>query len=216
MGRKTSTVSGEKFGFLTAISASELRSGKHVIWNWSCVCGAVVQRSGSYVRRRETASCGCKFKEIVGRPHITHQGSTRDSKLYGTYTSWASMKVRCKEGSKHYKSLYFDRGITVCDEWATDFSRFLADMGIRPSKKYTLDRIDNNKGYFPSNCRWATQEVQSNNKTNNVRVKYQGMEMTLAQWERKLGLTRNSISPRLRLGWSLEDALTTPTKRSVK
>lgn len=99
------------------------------------------------------------------------------------WQSWVAMRKRCSPTSKH-RRWYFDRGIKVCKRWQ-HFENFLADMGPRPKGK-TLDRIDVNKGYTPSNCRWATASEQRNNRRDTKRYTYAGKTMTLTEWMREI------------------------------
>jgi hypothetical protein len=96
----------------------------------------------------------------------------------------------------------------VCDRWRS-FENFFADMGECPSGKHTIDRIDNQRGYNPANCRWATMKEQQNNRSNNRRIEFRGETLTLQQWAERLGVTHKTISLRIdKLGWPLEQALT--------
>ena len=119
--------------------------------------------------------------------------------MYGTltYKSWNSMLSRCSCSSSKWWPYYGGRGITVCDRWR-DFENFLADMGPRPSRKWSIDRIDNDGGYEPSNCRWATQLTQQNNRGNNIRIETQGEILTAAQYARTIGVKPNTFHKRLR------------------
>lgn len=98
----------------------------------------------------------------------------------------------------------------VCDRWRS-FENFFADMGECPSDKHTIDRIDNQRGYNPANCRWATMKEQQNNRSNNRRIEFRGETLTLQQWAERLGVKHKTISLRIdKLGWPLEQALTLP------
>jgi hypothetical protein len=122
------------------------------------------------------------------------------------------MISRCKLDSKTHSERYADRGITVCERWKS-FKNFLQDMGERPSKEYTIERKDNDLGYFPENCKWATASEQGNNKRNNVIITMNDVSMTLAQWSLKTGIGRDLIQLRIdKLGWSIEKALNTPAR----
>jgi hypothetical protein len=112
------------------------------------------------------------------------------------YNSWRSIKTRCngtcgKDSIKKYK----DKGITYCKKW-NNFKGFYEDMFNSYIEGLTIDRIDNSKGYFKENCRWATQKIQQNNKTNNVRINYKGVDKTLREWSDELGVTYDSIKLR--------------------
>lgn len=123
---------------------------------------------------------------------------------------WRSMKNRCHSpGDKGYR-LYGGRGIQVCERWRNSFSAFYADMGPRPTAKHSIDRINNERNYEPGNCRWATREEQGNNTRVNVRLLFQGESLTVPQWARRLGINEDTITWRLRRGWTVEKALTTP------
>lgn len=131
-------------------------------------------------------------------------------KLYPEYEIWQAMKKRCSyKKSKHYKN-YGGRGIRVCKRWLNSFENFYADMGSRPSSKYSIDRINNDGDYKPSNCRWATRKEQCNNTRQNHIITYNGVTLTMTQWARKIGLTRNVLKRRLALNWSVERSLNTP------
>jgi hypothetical protein len=122
-----------------------------------CDCGVERLVSASDLRSGKSASCGCS--------KVLH-GQGRRSGLTPTFSSWLSMFQRCTNNPSYkFFYRYAGRGITVCQRWG-DFSMFLADMGERPSMSHTLDRIDNDKGYEPGNCRWATWPQQASNRSN--------------------------------------------------
>jgi hypothetical protein len=129
------------------------------------------------------------------------------------YTAWANMLNRCRSVTAQNRHRYGGRGITVCDRWL-DFENFLADMGNRPSARYSLDREDNDKGYSPENCRWADLYTQANNTRRNVFLTFNGETLTIAQWASRLGLNVKTLAYRVRAGWSAEEALTIPLKRT--
>lgn len=129
------------------------------------------------------------------------------------YIAWARMKSRCfYAGDSRYHS-HGGRGITVCDRWRESFSHFLADMGAKPGPDYSVDRINNDGNYEPSNCRWATRKEQANNRRNNRFIEYRGERKTLQQWANELGMNRTTIAARLARGWSMERAVTSPLDR---
>ena len=129
----------------------------------------------------------------------------------GLYNSWQLMKTRCFcKKDEHYKN-YGGRGITVCERWLGEngFKNFYEDMGDRPVNR-TLDRIDNNRGYYKGNCRWATKKEQGNNKRTNVLLSFGGTVLNITQWAEKLKMSRGVIYSRLNLGWSVEKTLSVP------
>jgi hypothetical protein len=122
------------------------------------------------------------------------------------YNSWATMISRCHNPDSERYPYYGGRGIIVCERWRESFANFLADMGQKPAGK-TLDRRDNDGGYTPENCRWATLTEQQNNTRSNVYYVVQGEKQTLAQIVRAFGLPRSSVQYRLSIGMSIERAL---------
>jgi hypothetical protein len=130
------------------------------------------------------------------------------------WKTWSSMRQRCKPDNKDAAN-YFQRGIAVCERWSS-FENFIADMGLRPSGKSSIDRIDNNKGYSPENCRWATRIEQESNKRTTVLLEVNGVSKTQAEWARQLGTNPTTIMRRLKAGWSIHDACTTAPILKVK
>ena len=126
-----------------------------------------------------------------------------------TYTSWQNMRTRCQNLSDPTYPQYGGRGITVCRAWA-DFERFLKDMGERPAGM-TLDRKNNEKGYYKENCRWATAKQQQQNRRVNKLLTYNGETYCLAQWAQRLGHSVQILKGRIRRGWSVELALSIPS-----
>lgn len=122
------------------------------------------------------------------------------------YRSWCSMKTRCTNPNHEAYNRYKNKGI--CDRWLGEdgFKNFYEDLGPRPDG-YTLDRIDNNKGYSPDNCRWSSIKEQGNNRNDNIRIEYNGEEHTIAEWAEKAGLKYTTLHERLRLGMTIEQAL---------
>lgn len=143
-------------------------------------------------------------------------GCAKRSGLTGEYMSWRAMKRRCDQASSKEYLLYGGRGIKVCDRWLHSFSTFLLDMGARPSKKHTLDRIDKDGDYQPSNCRWATRKEQARNTRTNHLVTFQGKTLCINAWSEQLGIPGSTIRYRLRSGWPIAQALTCPPDRSGK
>ncbi|ASQ11855.1 hypothetical protein CDO22_17840 [Sinorhizobium meliloti] len=111
------------------------------------------------------------------------------------YGIWASMKERCSNPKQSRYERYGGRGIRVCREWE-DFARFIEDMGPRPSTKHTIERIDNDGDYEPSNCRWATWKEQANNRSSNVLLTIGAERLSLSQWAVRSGVDRMTIKER--------------------
>lgn len=129
-----------------------------------------------------------------------------------TYRSWHSMKQRASNPNDANARHYSERGIVVCKRWLK-FENFLTDMGERPDGQ-CLERIDNNKGYSPSNCRWATQAEQMRNRRSNVFIEYEGKRQTVRDWSVELGIPFTTLRTRMKAGWKTERVLT--TKRFAK
>lgn len=159
-------LTGQSFGRLNVVRRSGTRS-KQAMWLCSCSCNApdaILEVSGSDLRRGHTRSCGCLLGDVIramGGGRRTHGHSAHGRSR--TYVSWEAMHQRCRNPNKDGFERYGGRGITVCERWR-DFENFLADMGERPAGK-TLDRYPNPDGdYEPLNCRWATPKEQQANR----------------------------------------------------
>lgn len=197
---------GKTFGFLKALSESGRDSHKgYVLWLCQCVCGRQRVVRSVALDRGLTKSCGCKKAALVAAARTTHGGSRSVE-----YKIWLGMIGRC---GNERNSRYGGRGIRVCLRWRRSFASFLFDMGARPSSAHTLERKNNDGGYKPSNCRWATQQEQANNRRNNLRITFDGETLTLAEWSRKTGIKSDTISMRLMNGWNVADALQFPVRR---
>jgi hypothetical protein len=131
-------------------------------------------------------------------------GHTSRISISPTYHSWRNMRNRCNRNHSGYS----DKGITYAPQW-DDFNVFLQDMGERPEGT-TLDRIDSTGNYEPSNCRWATPKEQSENSSAPRLITFNGKTLNVSEWALEVGVSRDTLSSRLRLGWSVERALTTP------
>lgn len=124
------------------------------------------------------------------------------------YNVWNGMWDRCRNPNNNRYHLYGARGISVCKRWKS-FETFVDDMGPRPIG-YQIDRINNNRGYSPSNCRWATRREQANNKRNNHLVRYKGVSKTLAEWGDEIAIGAHLLKVRLQRGWPVKKAFETP------
>jgi len=144
-------------------------------------------------------------------PNRTH-GFTTQQKPVPIYTAWKNIKARCSNPNRPDYERYGGRGINVCQRWAESFENFLADMGPKPSPKHTIERKDVNGNYEPSNCVWATSTEQMNNKRNNVIIEFNDRRQTMANWAREAGIQLGTLHFRLKSGWSVPDALTTPVR----
>lgn len=194
---------GSRFGRLVVVSLARVHqrtSGVRVnVWRCACDCGETTDVFCGNLTNKVTQSCGCLQRELASERLSTH-GLTRSDE----WNAWDSMIARCYRKTHRYYGHYGGRGITVCDEWKSDFLSFLRDMGARPSSKHSIDRIDNNGNYEPGNCRWATSRQQGNNKRTCVYLTIGGKTRTIAEWSRVSGVKSSTISHRVRIGWSTE------------
>ena len=194
MGRKFSDLTNQRFGRLIAIKRIKNKLSKRTQWLCKCDCGNTKIVDMACLQSGDTRSCGC-LKKKHG--------------FFGSaiYVVWATMIQRCRnKNDKDYHN-YGGRGITVCKRWLR-FESFYADMGDRP-EGLTLERLDNEKGYFPDNCGWRTPKVQANNKRTNIVIEYQGLKLNMMQWAEKIGIEYQTLWKRLSIAhWSIERALT--------
>ena len=142
----------------------------------------------------------------------TGMPKTHKMKRTSEYHTWCHMKGRCFNLNHPRYEDWGGRGITVCDRWRNSFENFFADMGLKPSPAYSIDRIDNNGNYSVENCKWSTRVEQNNNRRDNHLIIIENDTLTIRQWEKKQGFKRGIIESRLRRGWSESDAVLTPVE----
>lgn len=159
---------GEKYGRIEIISFDK-RINRTYYWNCKCECGNVKSIRSTNLTSKKTNSCGCLGKESRAKSNTKH-GHSFVGKHSTEYNIWTSMTQRCTNIKNDNYPNYGAKGIKICERWIK-FENFLEDMGQRPSKKYTLDRIDTKGNYELINCRWATSLQQNNNTSRNVKVK---------------------------------------------
>jgi hypothetical protein len=201
---RTKDFTNERFGRLVVTGfAGMIRRGRH--WTCRCDCGNTSTVGTAQLLSGHTKSCGCLKDDLLVDRSRTHGVS-------GTaeYDAWFQMLKRCTDPSTKHYDRYGGRGITVCERWRS-LENFLADMGKRPSPRHSIDRIDNNGNYEPSNCRWATMSVQKRNYSRNRFYSYSGKTLCLKDWSREMGIHMNTLRSRLdKMGWSFEQSITTP------
>lgn len=205
--RQVKDLTGQKFGRQIVLGFVGINQYAQAMWLCQCECGKkhVVNRSslvGGYSR-----SCGCLTHDILMDRNTTHG-------MYGVpeYKCWRSMINRCERPDDEFYHRYGGRGIAVCDRWRDSIENFIEDMGPRPSSAHTIDRIDNDLGYFPENCRWATRREQATNTSRNHFLEFQGERLTIVEWSERTGILPVTILSRINANWSIERALTTPVK----
>lgn len=205
MNTRPTDIRGMRFGRLVAIEPIESRGRGRVVWRCVCDCGNEACVLNYNLLGNHTLSCGCLRKERQSEANKTHGMSN-----YRLYRTWAHMKERCLNKNVGNYSDYGGRGITICEEWK-DFSKFSEwAMSSGYSDKLTIERIDNNKGYSPDNCRWITLFDQASNKRSNHLVTINGKTDTVTNWARRFGMRPELVFSRLHKGWSEYEALTIP------
>lgn len=168
-------ITGQRFGRLVVVERAEQNQGRKAMWECVCDCGKQTVVRGTNLNSGHTTSCGCLSDERIAKLNFSH--GKRRTRLYRI---WSSMKTRCYNPKDEHYARYGGRGITVCDAWRNDFQAFY-DWAIANGYdenaaygKCTIDRIDNDKGYYPDNCRWADMKTQNNNKSTKRKVKING------------------------------------------
>ncbi len=195
-------LTNKKFGKLKALEYKG-RNKSGGVWRCLCDCGKEVFILGGNLRKGKTQSCGC-YRFGLRQTH--GKVNTR------IYRIWKGIKQRCINVKHNFYKDYGGRGITICDEWRNDFQAFY-DWAITHgySDDLTIDRINNDGNYEPSNCRWTTNKTQQRNKRTNHLVMYKGEIHTIAEWSEIFDIPYNALYLRLVVrNWSVEKAFTTP------
>ncbi len=198
------------FHFLTAKKIVGCTANKTPLWEFECVCGNRVIRQAGVVKSGSTKSCGCKKRELLSAAAFQHGHSNTKE-----YVIYQQMLQRCHNPECSDYARYGAKGIVVCERWREGFENFAADMGRAPYGT-SLDRKEGTGPYSPDNCRWATSEEQNNNRCNNHNLTFKGKTQSIAQWSREMGLKEHTLSARIRLGWTVERALTQPTRKNTR
>lgn len=199
---------GTKFGSLTVIGpAGQDPKTSKSLSRCQCICGAIVVKRNNDLLTGRIVSCGCEKRKRSSKQMFMRAEKSNAYHMSGTplYHCWRDMIRRCYD-PKHasYKN-YGDRGIHVCRRWRKSFKSFMKwalQAGFEQGLQ--IDRIDYNKGYYPSNCRFVTRIEQANNKSNNRLITYEGRTMTVAQWSRELGVPYHSLKKHTKRGGTLE------------
>lgn len=196
---------GKKFGRLTVMEIHHEMQGKYHRWMWKCRCdcGKVRDYRGEYVFSGHTASCGCAQKD--SKPNLKHgESNTR------LFVIWRNMRYRCDplKVNEPYYDRYGGRGISVCDEWK-EYEKFAAWAKSHGyNEKLTIERIDNDGGYCPENCKWVDRRVQARNRNTTMYVEYCGERMSLAEACEIAGMPYKQVFARIRyLKWPVDKAL---------
>lgn len=204
-------LTGRVFNRLTVIRRSGTKR-RYAVWECQCSCGAVTHVRSDQLFSGRSQSCGC-YNYDKGKIHGMSR-SRVSGKAHPMYNSWQSMKARCSRSDNPRYKDYGCRGIEVCDRWLL-FENFRRDMEPTWFSGASIERVDNNKGYCPENCRWATDREQSGNKRSNILVEYKGRVQCLKYWCEELGLNYGTVYSRIKRGWIPERAFTVSAQKNL-
>ena len=197
-------LTGQKFGRLTVIKRAENDKSNRVQWLCQCECGNTKVIRGNDLKLGNIKSCGCLREDI---PNGLKHGM-KDTRLYRI---WQAMKNRCRNKNTINYKHYGGKGVKVCKDWQDFMSFYEWAMAHGYNDTLSIDRINSNGNYEPSNCRWATQKMQVNNCSRNRILEFKGEKHTVSEWGEITGIGKNNISNRInQKGWSIEKALTQP------
>ena len=201
---------GERFGMLTVLSYSKTIKG-HKYYKCQCDCGNIKDISGSHLVTGASKSCGCMVVKTTIKRSTTHgQSHTR------LFSIWQGMKDRCYNSNSAVYKYYGKRGITISDEWKNDFSAFQKwSMEHGYSDDLSIERIDVNGNYDPSNCEWITLKDQAKNRTTSRYITINGITKQMIDWCKESPVTTTTVYKRIRDGWNVIDALTKPDQRKT-
>lgn len=208
---KAAELKGQRFGRLVVVDRAENTSDGKARWLCRCSCGKECVATTDHLRSGHTQSCGCLNADRTSEANKTHGDS--GSRLYIT---WRNMLRRCYYPKDKSFCRYGAKGIKVCEEWHDyeKFKEWATQNGY--SDDLTIDRIDNNKGYYPHNCRFASAKSQANNRGTTLKIEYNGLVKSASEWGEIVGISAKTIRKRLSNGWSASDALTKPAKKYTK
>ena len=204
---KIKDMAGSRYGKLTVKGLDGVRNGL-AWWLCECECGNTAIVRGTSLRSGQTKSCGCIFKQMNATRWYRHgESHTRLHNL------WCGMLQRCYDTNGKEYHRYGGRGIGVCEEWLVyeNFRDWAKSTGYDESASFgecTLDRVDNDGNYEPSNCRWISLSEQFINRGNQYTVTYRGETLTVSQWSKKVGIEYRTLLYRIKKGWDLDKAFT--------
>lgn len=206
---QTNDLTGQTFNDWTVLGLDEERSKpRRPYWRCRCICGTAGSHRSDTLKSGGSRGCGCRKAKETGDLFRKHGMSSSP-----VYKVWAAMRTRCRDERSAAWKYYGARGITVDPRWDS-FDAFYADMG-EPPPRHSLERRDNDQGYSPENCYWATHTEQMRNTRRNRYLTWQGETLTMAEWAERLGIPYARLYSRISAGWSVERALMTPHRGST-
>lgn len=227
MKRNFPNLLGKKFNRLTVVGSLIYRSNGNRTKQWICLCDCGNKTNSATTRllRGRAKSCGCFYDRARGERNFKYKHGKSET---NEFAIWEKILRRCYKSYDRSFHRYGGKGIKVCFGWRTSFENFYTDMGPRPSKKHSIDRIKNKLHYscghckecirrkWKFNCRWATATEQANNTSQNRFVVFKGERHTVAEWSRMLAIPAHTLGRRLRDKWCVKRALTEPVGADAK
>lgn len=205
---------GDKIGSLTFLRRIEAGIGRPTAI-FRCPCGNELTSRIDAVKIGRTKSCGCMTSEMRSKTLTRHGHTSLKNGKSTEYTSWQSMWARMTNPKHKNFQRYQQLNISICDEWES-FDVFIKDMGLKPTPLHSIERIENSKGYYKENCKWATRKEQQRNKRDTTFVEYKGVKKSVPDWAETVGLSLATVYNRIvKMGWEAEKAFTTPTKNGI-
>jgi hypothetical protein len=202
----TIDITGEKYGMLTVIKQNGHGKSGRIVWLCKCDCGNVVSVRGNDLRTGRTISCGCYKRAITSITKTTHGDSGKR-----LYNIWRDVVRRCKDKNNPRNKNYGMRGIDICCEWANSYESFKEwSLYNGYADNLSIDRINNNGDYKPTNCRWTTRKVQNNNKRVNRLLTHNGETLSIKLWAEKIHMNYQTLVGRINKKWPVEKSLTEP------
>ena len=200
MKKMLEDLTSRRFGKWIVLNRSEIKS-KRTYWNCICDCGNIKKVLAQNLKSGISTNCGCENKKVHNKD---------DRRLYNI---WGNMIQRCYNKNHNKYKYYGEKGICINKEWKDDFSNF-KEWSLNNGYKdnLTIDRMNNDKNYEPSNCQWVTMKEQNKNKSNNFFITINGETKLLEEWSIISGISRNTLKYRFKNGWS-EDKILIPTKK---
>ena len=206
---KMHDLAGKRFGKLRVVKFTGINpKNRCAVWECICDCGSTATVDSKSLVSGNTKSCGCG-KNAGHRKYGSK--TTHENRLYRI---WIGMRDRCKNKQNSRFSMYGGRGIEVCEAWDESFTTF-RDWALRSGyqESLTIDRINNDHGHSPENCRWATLKTQANNRRNSHYIKFRGECKTISQWAETLDIPEGTLRSRIWNGWPTAKALTKPVRK---